>query len=350
MRIPSLFCVLALSVFALSATAQTPDAPSAQRASIHGAATDTQDAAVPAAIILLNGPAGTTPQTRTADDAGWFEFTNLDPSVTYTVTVEAPGFTPWTSSPVTLLPGQALMLDGIRLNISAVETTVVAMTVEQLARQQVSAAEEQRVLGIIPNFYIVYDPHPVPLTTRLKYELAFKASTDAISILGDVALAGIYQAADTPSFQQGMKGYGQRFGTAFAGSFTNIMVGGAILPSLLHQDPRYFYQGTGSFQSRALHALSAPFVCKGDNGHRQFNASSIGGDLVSSSLSNAYFPPQDRGVGIVLSNLVINTGGRMANAMAQEFILSKFTRKAKPTTQEAGLVNPSPNTSETAEK
>ena len=33
------------------------------------------------------------------------------------------------------------------------------------------------------------------------------------------------------------------------------MIGGAILPSLLHQDPRYFYQGSGTKKSRALHAL-----------------------------------------------------------------------------------------------
>jgi hypothetical protein len=201
----------------------------------------------------------------------------------------------------------------------------------------VTAEEEQRVFGVIPNFYIVYDRHPVPLTTRLKYELAFKASTDAISILGDLALAGMYQAADTPSFQQGWLGYGQRFGAAYAGSFSNIMIGGAVLPSLLHQDPRYFYRGTGSRKSRALHALSAPFICVGDNGHRQFNASSIGGDLISSSMNNIYFPPQDRGPSLVLTNTLINTGGRMANALVQEFILGRFTKNGRPASQDQEL-------------
>jgi hypothetical protein len=316
---------------------QEANAPAPQVASIHGTVTDTADAAIPAATVILNGSGGIEQHTLTADAAGWFEFTNLDPSVTYTVTAQAKGFTTWASPPVALLPGQSLMLDGIKLNISAVETTVLALTVEQIAREQVSAEEQQRVLGIIPNFYIVYDRHPVPLTTKLKYELAFKASTDAISILADVALAGMYQAADTPSFQQGWKGYAQRFGVAYGGSFSNIMIGGAVLPSLLHQDPRYFYRGTGSYRSRTLHALSAPFICVGDNGHNQFNFSSIGGDLISSSLNNAYFPPQDRGAGIVFSNVLINTGGRMANAMVQEFILSRFTRKSRPSSQESEL-------------
>jgi len=89
---------------------------------------------------------------------------------------------------------------------------VVALTVEQLATQQVKAEEKQRVLGIIPNFFVVYDA--VPLTTKLKYELAFRSATDVVSIAGDVVLAGVNQAADTPNYQQGAKGFGQRFGAA----------------------------------------------------------------------------------------------------------------------------------------
>jgi len=179
---------------------------------------------------------------------------------------------------------------------------------------------------VIPNFYVVYDKHPVPLTTKLKYKLAFRAGTDIVSIGGDFFLAGVNQAADaTPDYQQGAKGYAQRFGAAYADSFSNVMIGGAVLPSLLHQDPRYFYQGTGTGKSRAMHALASPFVCRGDNGRRQFNASSIGGDLIAASLTNLYYPEGDRGPGIVLSSTLINTGGRLANALVQEFILGKYT-------------------------
>jgi hypothetical protein len=337
MRISWLLSGLVLCVSCLPAVSQEINAPTQQRASIHGTITDTEDAAIPAATVTIEGRAGSEPHTLTADEAGFFELTNLDPSVPYTVTIKAKGFTDWTASSITLQPGQTLMLEDTKLKISAVETTVMALTVEQLARQQVTAEEEQRVFGVIPNFYIVYDRHPVPLTTKLKYELAFKASTDAISILGDLALAGMYQAADTPSFQQGWLGYGQRFGAAYAGSFSNIMIGGAVLPSLLHQDPRYFYRGTGSRKSRALHALSAPFICVGDNGHRQFNASSIGGDLISSSMNNIYFPPQDRGPSLVLTNTLINTGGRMANALVQEFILGRFTKNGRTPSQDQEL-------------
>jgi hypothetical protein len=209
-----------------------------------------------------------------------------------------------------------------------VETTVVALTVEQLATQQVKAEEKQRVLGIIPNFFVVYDKDAVPLTTKLKYELAFRSATDVVSIAGDVFLAGVNQAADTPNYQQGAKGFGQRFGAAYADSFSNVMIGGAVLPSLLHQDPRYFYQGTGSGKSRAIHAMSYAIICKGDNGRSQFNYSGIGGNLIAGSLTNLYYPPSNRGPGLVFSSTLINAGGRLANALVQEFVLHKYTTNA----------------------
>jgi hypothetical protein len=105
------------------------------------------------------------------------------------------------------------------------------------------------------------------------------------------------------------------------------MIGGAILPSLLHQDPRYFYQGTGTTESRIRHALLNPFVCKGDNGISQPNYSSIGGDLASSALSDAYYPQSNRGVGMVFTNFAIDTGERMVASLLQEFVLGKVTRR-----------------------
>jgi hypothetical protein len=205
---------------------------------------------------------------------------------------------------------------------------VAALTVEQLATQQVKAEEKQRVLGIVPNYFVVYDKNAVPMTKKLKYELAFRAATDVVSIAGDVFLAGVNQAADTPNYQQGAEGFGQRFGAAYADSFTNVMIGGAVLPSLLHQDPRYFYQGTGSGKSRALHAMSYAIMCKGDNGRSQFNYSGVGGNLIAGALTNLYYPPSNRGPGLVFSSTAINAGGRLANALVQEFILRKYTTNA----------------------
>ena len=168
-----------------------------------------------------------------------------------------------------------------------------------------------------------------PLTTKLKFQLALQdLHRSGYHHRGSV-LAGINQAADTPDYVQGAKGYGERFGAAAADGVSDIMIGGAILPSLLHQDPRYFYQGTGTNKSRVLHALSSPFVCKGDNGRLQPNYSSIGGDLASAALSNLYYPASNRGAGLVFENLLISTGERMLTSVVQEFVLHKFTRKAE---------------------
>jgi hypothetical protein len=321
---------VATSVFGVTASAQELDAPRPQLSSMHGSVTDVQEAAIPGASVTVLNSVSKAERTVTANDAGFFEIKDLDPSVAYQVTVHAQGFADWTSGVLTPRPGEALLVDDIKLRISVVETTVVAMTTEQLARQQVTALENQRVLGVIPNFFVSYDKHPVPLSTKLKYELSFKAATDVVSIGGDFFLAGINQAADTPDYQQGALGYAQRFGAAYAQSFTNVMLGGAVLPSLFHQDPRYFYQGEGSGKSRAIHAMMSPFLCKGDNGRTQFNISSIGGDLTSGALTNVYFPPSNRGPGLVFYSSLINTGGRVANALVQEFILAKYTKRKGP--------------------
>jgi Carboxypeptidase regulatory-like domain len=328
MRIGRNFCTFIFCMFSIAALCEQIDAPDPQRGSISGTVTDIEDAAIPGATVTVDGPASREHHALTSNETGWFQLHNLDPAVSYKITISAKGFADWTSPAIVLKPGQALELTDIRLKISVVETTVVALTVEQLATQQVKAEEKQRVLGIIPNFFVVYDKHAVPLTTKLKYQLAFRSATDVVSIAGDVFLAGVNQAADTPNYQQGAEGFGQRFGAAYADSFSNVMIGGAVLPSLLHQDPRYFYQGTGTGRSRLIHAISNPFICKGDNGRSQFNYSGIGGNLIAGSLTNLYYPPSNRGPGLVFSSTLINTGGRLANALVQEFVLRRYTTNA----------------------
>jgi hypothetical protein len=107
------------------------------------------------------------------------------------------------------------------------------------------------------------------------------------------------------------------------------MIGGAILPSLLHQDPRYYYQGTGTTKSRVFHAISYPFICRGDNGKLQPNYSSVGGDLGSAALSNLYYPPSDRGANLVFQNFAITTGERMLSTLVQEFVLNRLTQRQR---------------------
>jgi hypothetical protein len=309
--------------------AQDPNPPKPETGHITGTVTDVNNETLSGATVALQGPSLKVPREVLSDDNGFFEFDQLDPG-TYRVTITGKEFANWTSPDFTVHPGQYLILANPKLRVAEARTTVnVVDSPETLATEQVKIEETQRIFGMIPNFYVVYDPKPVPLTTKLKFQLAVKSSTDVVTILGIAVLAAMNQAGNTPDYVQGWKGYGERFGAAASDSFSDIMIGGAILPSLLHQDPRYYYQGTGTNKSRTLHALSSPFVCEGDNGRLQPNYSSIGGDLGSAALSNAYYPASNRGPQLVFENLLLSTGERMVSSIMQEFVLPRLTPKAK---------------------
>jgi hypothetical protein len=156
-----------------------------------------------------------------------------------------------------------------------------------------------------------------------------KVSIDPVTLTGVAFMAGVRQAAHTPDYVLGAKGYAQRVGAEIADGFSDILIGGAILPSILRQDPRYFYQGTGTTRSRLGHALASPFLCKGDNGHRQPNYSSLGGDLAASALMNTYYPRSNRGAGLFFGQFVINTAERELSGVMQEFLLRKLTHLEK---------------------
>ena len=299
-------------------------------ANISGTVTDLNGDLVPAATVILDGPQSEDHREVVASDSAAFAFDKLTPGAPYRVTVRAKGFVDWTSSPIILSPGQYDFLSDVRIKVEGEGTSVtVYASSEQLATEQVRLEEQQRVLGIIPNFYVVYDSkNAVPLTTKLKFKLAMRVAVDPITIGGVAGMAAINQAANRPDFQQGAKGYAQRFGTEAAQGASDILIGGAILPSLLHQDPRYFYQGTGTTNSRLRHAMFSPFICRGDNGRLQPNYSSLGGDLASSALANTYYPQSNRGVGLVFGTFAIGTAERMLSGIAQEFILPRFTHNA----------------------
>jgi len=317
------------TVLTVPLSAQVADSSKPGNGHITGTVSDVNDDVLSGATVVLQGPGPNTQRTVLSDDNGFFAFSDLNPG-TYHVTITAKEFADWTSPDIVLDPGQYVIVKDSKLHIAEAMTTVsVAESPEEIATEQVKIEETQRVFGIIPNFYVVYDHDPAPLTTRLKFQLALKTSTDVVTFAGAATLAAINQAGDTPNYRQGWKGYGERFGAAYADGFSDIMLGGAILPSLLHQDPRYYYQGTGTTISRSLHAISSPFICRGDDGRLQPNLSSVGGDLGSAALSNLYYPPSNRGAGLIFENLALTTGERMLSSLVQEFVLHRLTQRNK---------------------
>ena len=298
---------------------------------VSGTVTDVYGDIVPGATVLIEGSRTSERQSQAANDNGFFEFKNVAAGDSYRVTVQAGGFESWVSDPVTLASGQFFDVSGIKLKLkNEVSSITVVANPEQIATEQVHLEEQQRVLGFIPNFYVVYDTKDAaPLSAKLKFQMAYKVAVDPVNIAGSVLIAGFNQAGDTPDYQQGLKGYGQRFGASYANGVTDIMFGGAILPSIFHQDPRYFYQGTGTTKSRLAHALSNPFIARGDNGRREINISSMGGDLISSALANTYYPDSNRGASLVFGSFLLSTGERELSSVVQEFVLRKLTSGSK---------------------
>jgi hypothetical protein len=240
---------------------------------ISGTVTDLYGDILPSATVSLDGQIPADRYEVVANDTGGFAFDGLRGNTSYRITVSREGFATWTSAVITLAPGQHVFLSGVELKIEGEQTSVTVYgSTEQIAVEQIHIEEQQRVLGFIPNFYVVYDSkNAVPLTAKLKFKLALRVSIDPITLGGLAFMAAIDQAANTPDYVQGAMGYGQRVGTVAADSIDDILIGGAVLPSLLHQDPRYSYQGTGTTTSRARHALLSPLICRGDNGHWQPN-------------------------------------------------------------------------------
>jgi len=280
-------------------------APVSETGIIRGTVTDINDAPVLGATVALQGRDPNDVRSVTTNENGFFEIREVEPGLPYEVSIRAPGFSEWKSSGVTLEPGESRILDVSKLPLEEVRTDIVVTpeSSDEIAIEQVQTEEKQRGFLIIPNFYAVYTPNPAPLTAKLKFSLALRVARDPFTLAGVAALAGIGQAEDNPEYGPGAKAYGERYAANYANDFTNTMLDGAILASVLHQDPRYFYKGTGTTESRVLHAISSLFLAKGDDGRWQPNYSSLGGDLATAALSNFYYPKSSRSVGVAFQSL-----------------------------------------------
>ena len=136
--------------------------------------------------------------------------------------------------------------------------TVTGESKEELAEEQVQIAVQQRVGGVIPNFYSTYDWNAPPMLAKQKFQLSIRSLIDPVSFLAVAGIAGAEQYKNVfPAYGSGIEGYGKRYGAAMANHVSGTLLGRAVYPSIFHQDPRYFYKGKGSIGSRALYAISA---------------------------------------------------------------------------------------------
>jgi hypothetical protein len=299
-----------------------------QQATITGTVVDTSGTFVAHAQITLSLEGGGPDRETQSTEAGDFSFSNVTPGP-FHMTLTADGLAVKVIAG-DLHAGETLNLPRTALAVAAFNAEVnVTPDEAEIAEAQIKVQEQQRIIGIIPNYFVNYDANAAPLNTKQKFELTWKGFVDPAAFVGIVINAAIGQVRNTnPGFGRGAQGYAKRSGAAYADFVTGRIIDKVVMPTVFKQDPRYFYKGTGSARSRAFYAISRSVMCRGDNKQAQVCYSSLISHFASASVTNFYYPPADRNSSrVILENAVIGIGGHAVGNLLQEFVARKLTRK-----------------------
>jgi hypothetical protein len=311
-----------------NAVSLPPQAQQQSAGTVSGRVVDQSGTAVVGAHVTLAQapPMIQLNQEVVSGEDGQFRFASVAPG-SFQLTIVADGFATQTLGG-TVRAGEAYSVPQITLALATEVTQVhVALSTVEIAQEEIKEQEKQRVFGVLPNFYVSYVASAAPLTSKQKFGLAWKNTIDPVNFGIVGVIAGVNQATDRfEGYGQGVDGYARRYGAAYGDFVVGNFIGGAILPSLLKQDPRYFYKGTGSKRSRVLYAISMAVICKGDNGHWQANYSGILGSLAAGGISNIYYPEKERSdAALTFENTLVGIGASAAVNILQEFVLRKVT-------------------------
>jgi hypothetical protein len=188
------------------------------------------------------------------------------------------------------------------------------------SENETNPPDSERVFGVVRTFGITNDKNAPPLTPRGKFRIFTQNVTDPFTFVGTALQAGVGQATnDFPAYGQGAAGYAKRYGAALADFTSSEFMSTFVFPTLLHEDPRYFREGEGTFKGRLGHALASAFVTRTDAGRTTFNWSNSVGRVAAGSISTLYYPAEDRGVGLVFSRAAIGIIFGTAGAVFSEF-------------------------------
>lgn len=337
----SLTTLTAVAQQSFGSTAETalPDAPAPAQipgfalngfqqsaaASITGTVLDSNHEVLPGARVMAAGLSTSAIRAVEAGSNGQFALIGLPPD-TYELKVTAPGMNPFTSSEISVHGGETRLVS-VTLSIFGGATSITVSGDQQaLAEQQVEIAMRQRIGGILPNFYSSYDWNAPPMGTKQKLKLSFRSIIDPVSFLTIAGTAGVQHYRNTfPAYGGGIEGYGKRYAVNLADNATGVLLSRGVYPSVFHQDPRYFYKGTGSSHSRLLYAISSAVIARGDDGRWRPNYSHVLGNFSAAGISNLYYPASDRGASLVLFNGLASTASNAFSNVLREFLFKKVT-------------------------
>ena len=288
-------------------------------ASVAGTVLDVSGAAVPGADVSLMHGDGTQWQRVVTEANGEFNFTKI-PSGSYLVIVNAKGFAPFTSPEFDVTAQQTYEVPNVWLSVATANIEVTVRPTDLIATEQIKAEEQQRLISIIPNFYTSYIHEAAPLTAKQKFSLATRGTFDPVALIGVGIAAAVEQGTNAyPGYGQGAAGYAKRYAAKFVDGRSSDFLTHAVFPTLFHQDPRYYYQGSGSVKSRLVHAVSSAFVTRNDIGRTVPNYSYLLGNMCSGALFNLYYPQANRGPNLVFTNAAVGLAGRVGTNLIREF-------------------------------
>jgi hypothetical protein len=158
----------------------------------------------------------------------------------------------------------------------------------------VSGTSNDRLFYALPNFLTLQKGGKLPpLTTGQKFKVVALGTFDPVNFPWWGIIAAISQATDgEQGFGQGWLSYAKRYGSTAGDSITENFMVGAVYPSILRQDPRFYYSQDGGYFRRTMYAITRVFVTRGDNGHTQFNFSEILGAATAAAITTNTFHPK----------------------------------------------------------
>jgi hypothetical protein len=304
--------------------------------SIQGSVTDSSSAPIWGAVVVLEGADGHRFTTVT-DVEGLFKILSLPPG-DYGVTISAKGMADWTAPnvPASVMPKASELLAVLQV-APEITSLKVGLPPEEVAAEQLNVQLKQRVLGVIPNFYVSYEGDPAPLSPGQKFHLGLRTLVDPVTLAAVGITAGIQQEMNSyHEFGQGTKGYAKRFGAAYGTAATNILITSVLAESVLHQDPRYFYRGRGSKAQRAWYAFTSAFRTMGDNGEWQPPYAGVIGTIAAAEISQTYYPGSRTQYSLLGRSLMFHFAGLVGVNLAEEFLLKKLTTNRPRNDRAAG--------------
>ncbi|MBV8730150.1 MAG: carboxypeptidase regulatory-like domain-containing protein [Acidobacteriia bacterium] len=291
--------------------------------SIQGHVTDSSGTPIYAAVVTVEESDGNRHTTAT-DLGGAFKISSLPPG-DYSVKISASGLSEWTASNVPAAESPQ-PLQAVLQVATEVTTITVSPPLEEVAAEQLHQELQQRVFGVIPNYYVTYERHPAPLSPPQKLHLGLKSLLDPTTFAATGTTTAIQQEMNSYwQWGQGAKGFAKRFGAGYGTAVQQIMITSVLADSVLHQDPRYFYSGQGTRGQRAWCAVKSAFRAKGDNGKWQPPYAGLIGAVASAEISQTYYPGSRTQYTLLGRSMMFHFAGLIALNLGEEFFFKRLT-------------------------